>query len=157
MTNGSLFAFASSAAGRCAPTSAQGTLIPTRTLGAPHTILSVAPVPASTWQTLSRSAFGWRETDSTSPTTTPVKGGAAGLASSTSMPAIVRTSANAAVSMGGLQNSRNQDCGNCIFLSIRQWVDEQRRWVMAIIASVELRQKAQVTFEERAKIAHPIS
>jgi len=77
-------------------------------------------MPALTWQTLSRSAFGCRATDSTSPTTTPWNGGAAGRASSTSMPAIVSVSASCALLIGGLQNSRSQDSENCMSLSTRQ-------------------------------------
>jgi len=38
----------SSAGGSSAPTSATGTLMPGETFGAPQTMLSVAPVPAST-------------------------------------------------------------------------------------------------------------
>ncbi len=115
-----LASLASSAGGSSAPTSAHGTLIPARTFGAPQTMLSAVPVPASTRQTFSRSAFGWRSTASTSPTTTPRNAGAAGRASSTSMPAIVSVSASSALLIGGLQNSRSQDSGNCISLSTRQ-------------------------------------
>ena len=73
-------------------------------------------MPASTSQTLSRSAFGCRVTDSTCATTTPVKGGAAGRASSTSMPDMVSRSASSAVAIAGSQNSRSQDSGNCMEL-----------------------------------------
>ena len=37
-----------SAGGNSAPTSATGTLMPGDTFGAPHTMFSVSPVPAST-------------------------------------------------------------------------------------------------------------
>ena len=100
--------------GSKAPTSAHGTLMPAVTFGAPHTMPSTWPDPTSTWQTLRRSAFGWRATDSTSLTTTPVNGGAAGCNSSTSMPDIVNSSANAGLDSGGSQNWRSQDSGNCI-------------------------------------------
>ena len=45
-------------AGSVAPTSAHGTFMPARTFGAPQTMLQRLPVPASTLQTLSRSALG---------------------------------------------------------------------------------------------------
>ena len=48
----------SSPGGSSAPTSAQGTLMPARALGAPQTMLSRAPCPTSTWHTRRRSAFG---------------------------------------------------------------------------------------------------
>ena len=54
--------------GSTAPAMAQMAFMPARTLGAPHTILSRVPVPASTVHTLRRSAFGWRTTSSTSAT-----------------------------------------------------------------------------------------
>ena len=56
--------------GSSAPTSASGTFIPAFTFGAPHTTLSGAPSPASTTQSESLSASGWRWTSSTWPTTT---------------------------------------------------------------------------------------
>ena len=104
----------SSPGGSAAPTRAHGTLMPGRTFGAPQTMFSVAPEPSSTWQTLRRSAFGCRSTESTFATTTPANGGATGRASSTSMPDMVSRSASSAVPIGGSQNSRNQDSGNCI-------------------------------------------
>ena len=104
----------SSPGGNSAPTMAQGTLIPTRALGAPHTMLSKLLCPTSTLQTRKRSASGCCTASLISPTTMPVNGGATGWSSSTSKPAIVKVSAKAWVEMGGLQNSRNQDSGNCI-------------------------------------------
>ena len=104
----------SSPGGNCAPTSAQGTRMPARTLGAPQTICRFVPVPASTSQTLSLSALACCATDSTCATTMPLKAGAAGRVSSTSMPDMVSSSASSAVVIGGLQNSRNQDSGNCM-------------------------------------------
>ena len=88
--------------------------MPGRTFGAPQTMLSTDSPPVSTWHTFNLSALGWRSTDRTLPTTTPWNGGAAGRADSTSMPDMVSNSASAAVPMGGSQNSRNQDSGNCI-------------------------------------------
>ena len=48
----------SSPGGSKAPTVAHGILMPARALGAPQTMFSGVPVPASTWQTFNRSAFG---------------------------------------------------------------------------------------------------
>src|SRR2546423_5268779 len=132
----------SSAGGSAAPTSAVGTLMPGFTLGAPHTMVSVLPVPASTWHTVSLSALGWRSTDSTSPTTTPVNGGAAGRSSSTSMPALVSRSASWVVVSGGLQNSRSHDSGNCM----AEGSD-----------LLELGQEAQVAVEEQAQVADAVA
>ena len=117
----------SSAGGNSAPTKAHGTLMPARTLGAPQTMLSTLPVPASTRQTFRRSAFGWRSTDSTCATTTLSKGGATGRSSSTSMPDSVSNSANCSVDSGGLQNSRNHDSGNCMGPSLQLNCDRKRR------------------------------
>ena len=75
--------------GSTAPASAHGTLMPAATLGAPHTICSRLPVPASTWVMFRRSASGCFSTDFTSATTTPENAGAAGRVSSTSKPAMV--------------------------------------------------------------------
>ena len=113
MRNG-LASSPSPAGGSSAPTRASGTLMPARTFGAPQTISSVSPPPAFTWQTRSLSAFGCLATSSTSATTTPWNGGAAGRRSSTSSPAMVRRSASSAVEIGGSQNSRSQDSGNCM-------------------------------------------
>ena len=55
--------------GNVAPTVASGTTIPARTLGAPHTTRT-SPAPLSTRHRVRRSAFGWRMTSSTRPTTT---------------------------------------------------------------------------------------
>ncbi len=68
----------SSPGGNSAPTMAQGTLIPTRALGAPQTILSKLPCPTSTLQTRKRSASGCCTASLISPTTMPVKEGATG-------------------------------------------------------------------------------
>ncbi|MDT4821852.1 hypothetical protein FQZ97_550410 [compost metagenome] len=110
----------SSPGGSSAPTRAHGTLMPTRALGAPHTMFSKAPCPTSTWHTRKRSAFGCCTASLISPTTMRVKGGATGRRSSTSKPPMVSVSASAALSRGGLQNSRSQDSGNCIS-SISIW------------------------------------
>ena len=104
----------SSAGGSSAPTRAQGTLMPARAFGAPHTMFSSVPCPASTLHTRRRSASGCCTASLISPTTTRLNGGAAGRSSSTSRPPIVRVSASCSVESGGLQNSRSQDSGNCI-------------------------------------------
>ena len=67
-----------------------------------------------TWHTRSRSACGCGSALRISATTTPLNGGATGRRSSTSMPDIVSRSASCCVDSGGLQNSRNQDSGNCM-------------------------------------------
>ena len=107
----------SSPGGSSAPTMAQGTLMPTRAFGAPQTIVKNSERPTSTLQTLKRSALGCCIASLISPTTIFENGGATGLSSSTSRPAIVRTSANCSVVKGGLQNSRSQDSGNCILFN----------------------------------------
>ena len=107
----------SSAGGSSAPTVASGTRMPTRALGAPQTICSSSGPPASTWHTRRRSACGCGSTATMRATTTPVKGGATGRRSSTSMPDMVSRSARAWVLSGGLQNSRNHDSGNCMAVS----------------------------------------
>ena len=104
----------SSPGGSSAPTSAHGTLMPARALGAPHTMFSKLPCPTSTWHTRRRSALGCCSACLISPTTTWVNGGATGRTSSTSNPPMVSTSASWLVVSGGLQNSRNQDSGNCM-------------------------------------------
>jgi hypothetical protein len=69
--------FCTSTAGRRAPILASGAFIPTRTLGAPQTTFSFSP-PASTVQTVSLSAFGWRATSRICATTTPLNCGPTG-------------------------------------------------------------------------------
>src|ERR1700754_1622349 len=108
----------SSAGGSCAPTSATGTLMPTATFGAPHTMFSVAPVPASTWQTLSLSASGCLTTSSTRPTTIFDVGGATGRRSSTSRPAIVSACDSCSVVSCGSTKVLSQDSGNCMVLYV---------------------------------------
>ena len=75
--------------GNTAPTVATGAFIPTYTFGAPHTICNGSVVPIFTVVTRKRSASGCCSTVKISPTTTPVKGLAAGVISSTSKPSIV--------------------------------------------------------------------
>ena len=87
--------------GSTAPMRAQGTRIPAATLGAPHTIWRSAPLPSSTSHTVSLSAFGCRATLRTWATTTPLKGGAIGTASSTSRPDIVSRAASSSLPIGG--------------------------------------------------------
>src|SRR5689334_17934055 len=127
----------SSPGGSSAPTSAVGTLMPGRAFGAPHTMLSSAPCPASTWHTRRRSALGCCTASLISPTTTLVKGGATGRRSSTSSPPMVSLSAISCVDSGGLQNSRSQDSGNCI--------------------SAELLEETDVAVEEQAQVVHAVA
>ena len=68
---------------------ATGTRIPAATLAAPQTMASGSAAPTSTAQTWSLAASGWGSTDSTRPTSTPLKGGAAGVTASTSRPAML--------------------------------------------------------------------
>ena len=94
----------SSPGGSSAPTVAQGIRMPGRALGAPQTICSSSPVPASTLHTRRRSASGCCSASLISATTMDVKGGATGRNSSTSRPAMVRVSASCSVLRDGLQN-----------------------------------------------------
>ena len=146
----------SSPGGSSAPTSAQGTRMPTRALGAPHTMLSKLPCPTSTWQTRRRSALGCCWAALISPTTIWQKGGATGLRSSTSRPAMVNTSANWRVLMGGLQNSRNQDSGNCIRLTRRNGEMTRQRMLAGRHSHLELRQKADIAVKKQPQIVHAI-
>ncbi|MCY1408986.1 hypothetical protein D9M71_243200 [compost metagenome] len=75
--------------GNTAPMVATGAFIPTRTLGAPHTICRGSPEPILIVVTRRRSASGCCSTVNTSPITTPVNGLATGANSSTSRPSIV--------------------------------------------------------------------
>ena len=75
--------------GSTAPMVATGAFMPARTFGAPHTICRGSPEPILTVVTRKRSASGCCSTVRTSPTTTPVKGLAAGASSSTSRPNMV--------------------------------------------------------------------
>ena len=121
----------SSPAGSSAPTRASGAFSPARALGAPQTICSGSPVPAFTWHTRSRSACGCGTASRISATTTPENGGATGRSSSTSRPDIVNRSASCRVFSGGLQNSRNQDSGNCMAQCFgwKRSVGGQLNWV----------------------------
>ena len=100
--------------GSTAPGTAQGTRMPAATFGAPQTMVRRVPSPASTSQTDSLSAFGWRSTLRTSATTTPEKGGAAGEASSTSRPAMVSRSAISSEVQSGETKLRSQLSGTRI-------------------------------------------
>src|SRR5882672_9403739 len=124
--------------GSVAPTSARGAFIPAATLGAPHTTERGAPVPASTLHTVSRSAFGCFCTDSTWPTTTPLKGGATGEQVSTSTPDIVSRCASSSDPSGGSTKLRSQRSEICM-------------------GSGELPQKAQVVFEEQPQVVDPVA
>ena len=99
------------AGGSFAPTRATGTLIPTATLGAPQTIWSGSPLPASptfTVVTLSLSASGCCSTVKTSPTTTPEKSLATRVKSSSSKPAMVSCSPICSADKLGFTHWRNQ-------------------------------------------------
>src|ERR1035437_9165072 len=136
--------FPSSSGGNSAPTMAHGTLMPARALGAPQTIVSNAVWPTSTVQTRRRSALGCCTVSLTSPTTMFINPGTTGLSSSTSRPAMVSVSASCSVESGGLQNSRNQDSGNCI-------VNFSNRFLL------ELRQKADIAVKKQAQVIHPVA
>ena len=88
--------------GKTAPGNEHGTLMPAFTFGAPHTICTNSPVPASTWVTFKRSASGCFSTDFTSATTTPLKAGAAVSISSTSKPAMVKRCSSLSAERSGL-------------------------------------------------------
>ena len=94
--------------GSTAPIVATGAFMPTRTFGAPQTICKVSAVPMFTVVTRKRSASGCCSTVKTSPTTTPVKGFAAGIISSTSKPSIVSWLDKVSLSTAGLTHVRNQ-------------------------------------------------
>src|SRR5690606_16272219 len=129
--------------GSLAPGSAQGTLRPVATFGAPHTIWRSLPSPASTWHTRSLSASGWGSTLRTSATTTPAKGGATDAASSTSRPAMVSSSAIRAESQSGEQNARSQFSGNLISCSPA--------------SASELLEEAQVVLVEHPQVADAVA
>ena len=89
--------------GITAPGSATGTVCPAATLAAPQTIVRV-PSPASTSQTLSRSASGCFSTDSTLPTTKESADGAPRwLIRSTSMLCMASSSARSSTDSPGSQ------------------------------------------------------
>src|SRR3954468_10777444 len=133
----------SSPGGSSAPTSAVGTLMPTRAFGAPQTMFSSAPCPTSTWHTRRRSAVGCCAASLISRTTTFVKGGASGRSSSTSSPPMVSVSAISCVLSVGLQNARSQDAGDC----------------MSCLGSrlAELAEEADVAVEEQAQVVDAVT
>src|SRR5690606_19041014 len=110
--------------GKTAPMVATGAFMPARTLGAPHTICNGSPEPIFTVVTRRRSASGCCSTVKTSPTTTPVKGFAAGASSSTSRPSIVSWSDNFSLSMAGLTHVRSQF--SLIFIDIKPVIQISR-------------------------------
>ena len=133
---------------------AKGAFMPARTFGAPQTTCSVSR-PVATWQSVRLSAFGWRTTESTSPTITPGSGGAAGVTDSTSSPAIVSRAArsreiwlratfpvrNVAPShISGPRSSRSHARLTCI-----------------VRASGELPQEAQVVLEHQAQVVDAVA
>ena len=100
--------------GITAPGSATGTVCPAATFGAPQTIV-LPPSPASTSQTLSRSASGCCSTESTLPTTNPSASGApACVMRSTSIECIARSSASSSTESWGSQYERSQELGALI-------------------------------------------
>ena len=80
--------------------------MPTVTLGAPQTTCCV-PSPSATVQTFSLSASGCGATAVTSPTTTPLKAGAAPSTPSTSRPAMENCFSRASLSAAGFAQARN--------------------------------------------------
>ncbi len=104
----------SSPGGRTAPAIAHATFMPARTFDAPHTMFNKVPVPASTWHTFKRSAFGCLTTSSTFATTTLENGGATGSTSSTSRPDIVSKCASSSEVIFGSTMVRSQFSENCI-------------------------------------------
>src|SRR5690606_15901987 len=109
---------------------------------APQTIVRVRPSPASTVQTLKRSASGWRAASTTRATTTPWNGGAARVVSSTSRPAIVSRSAISSAFQSGETKRRSQLSGMRMETSA---------------SAVELLQEAQVVLVEQAQVAHAVA
>ncbi len=75
----------------CAPTIASGATRPGRAFGAPHTICSSSPCPASTLHTCRRSASGWRTASTMRATTTWSRPSPSAVTSSTSRPMAVST------------------------------------------------------------------
>src|SRR5690606_16597431 len=128
--------------GSCAPGSAHGTHMSGFTFGAPQTIVRSRPSPASTSQTDSLAAFGWRATLRTRATTTPWNGGAAALVSSTSRPAMVSRSAISSLVQSGDAKLLSQFSGTRILGSG---------------LSVELLQEAQVVLVEHPQVAHAVA
>src|ERR1700687_4395127 len=142
-----------SPAGSWAPTRAHGTTIPVATFGAPQTIDKESPEPVSTRHTVSRSAFGWRSTESTRAATTPLNAGAALTRSSTSRPAMVSAWARESLSIGGSTKVRSQCSENFIAISSQSSVN--RRPNTSRLR--ELPKESQVVFEEQAQIVDAIA
>ena len=101
--------------GSTAPTSAVGTSWPASRFWAPHTMSSSPPaLPTSTRASHSVSAFGWRLTSRTRPTTTSVQSAPAVSIVSTSIPRIVSSSASARGERSNETYSRSQESGTRI-------------------------------------------
>src|SRR5512139_1097616 len=128
--------------GNLAPGRAQGTLSPAAALGAPHTMVTGAASPTSTWHTRRRSASGCFSADRILATTTWVNGGAAGVKASTSSPAMVRAWASWGVSSAGLTRLRNQASENCM---------------MCATGLVELLEEAEIVLEEQPQVVDAIA
>ena len=87
-------------AGMRVPGVASGTTSPTFQLVAPHTTCT-APGPASTWQTASFSAPGWRSDERMRAATTPSRAAPTRSTPSTSSPTSVRRRASSSAGGSG--------------------------------------------------------
>src|SRR6185312_14525102 len=168
----SLAALIETSPGNCAPTVASGTLMPTRAFGAPQTICSGSPCPASTLHTCSRSACGCFSAATISATTTPARPSPSGVSSSTSSPAMVSACANAARSALTSTSSRNQFSEN-FMVWIREWGIGNREWerqkprhrgrlydsLLPIpdSRSCKLPEKPQIVLEERTQVGDAVA
>ena len=94
--------------GSTAPGSAAGIRMPGRALAAPQTICRISPVPASTSQTLRRSACGCGVVLRILPTTMPCGSTASIGSASASRPAMFSLWASSMAVAGGLTHSRSQ-------------------------------------------------
>ncbi len=93
--------------GRWAPTWATATRWPAATLGAPQTIERRAE-PMSTWQRVSRSAFGWRAASTTCPTMMAGSSDLPGVSDCTGKPRMARRWASSSGSPGRSTQSLSQ-------------------------------------------------
>ena len=103
--------------GNTAPTTATGILKSWRTFDAPQTIDSNSSPFTLIWQQRNLSASGWSSTDTTWPTTTPLKSPATGSVPSTSRPACVNCATKSSLDKAGLTHSRNHVSLNFIVIS----------------------------------------
>src|SRR5690606_10956005 len=141
-----------------APTSASGATSPARALGAPHTICSGSPWPASTRQTCSRSACGCFSAERMRATTTPSRSWPSSATSSTSRPIAVNTAA---------RRSRPASVGTCwrSQFSLNFMLESRDQSSLAgdarsappATASGELPEEPQVVVKERAQVVHAVA